>query len=90
MKKESSAGRDIGVQMKAISCYLPGCIPPPEPMSLRYKPPTNQLWSDSATWENFTYDGFPPIDGDNLTIPIGKTSKYLFMNKLDLSVNILS
>ena len=72
MKKSGSPVNDLHVHMKAISCYHAGCTPPPKPMMLGSAAPHSQLWSDAQTWANFTNDGFPPADGDNLTIPIGQ------------------
>ncbi|XP_012942613.1 fibrocystin-L [Aplysia californica] len=63
---------DLKIDTRIIRCYYRGCKPPPKPMELRDLPSHIEYWSDLNTWVNFTSDGLPPEDYDNLTIPIDK------------------
>ena len=60
------------INTRVIRCYYRGCEPPPKPMEISSLPTHYEYWSDPSTWVNFTDDGLPPVDYDNLTIPEGK------------------
>lgn len=63
---------DLKVNTRIIRCFFRGCEPPPKPSELTEMPAHRELWSEAATWANFTEDGLPPSDFDNLTIPEDK------------------
>ena len=64
---------DLKIDARVVRCFYRGCEPPPKPMELTEMPTHKELWSEPSTWVNFTHDGLPPVDGDNLTIPDGRS-----------------
>ena len=63
---------DMKVDFRAYRCYYDNCIPPPDPLAVTATPGNGVPWSAISSWD--FRNGSKPVQGDNVTIPIGKAT----------------